>query len=403
MRRMLFGLCLIVFFLAGCWDRREINDLALVLATGIDRKGEETFELSVQLAIPQALATGQQGTAGGQGGGSGAKATTVETADGETIYDAMSRLQEKVPRRIFWGHNRIIVIGEEMAQEEISRHLDFFIRHPQPRLRTYLFISKGKASDVLNVFPALENSSAEAAQELTNMRFGLQVTIKEYLQMINGSGAAALPWLEIPPPEPEKGEKTSKTLWLNGSAIIKKDKMIGRIDDRVTRGLLWLRNEIELASITVPSEIGQGLITCQLLKSRTELVPEIKNGQWAMTVKVDTYDDIVENRSNLNVGDPSVAKVVEKEIEKQIANRIQQALNQIQKEMQADAFGFAEAFHRKYPTEWEKAKERWDEIFPEIDVKIISHAKLKRSGLSTEPPSIPKEEVQQDDDMGSSL
>ncbi|GAB7388764.1 Ger(x)C family spore germination protein [Bacillaceae bacterium] len=386
MRFLLLGLFLPVLFLAGCWDKREINDLALVLAAGIDKKKDKTIELSVQLAVPQAMGGGQQGMGSGVGGGGEGRTVIVGTADGVTVFDAMSKLQEKIPRRIFWGHNRVIVIGEEMAREGIGPQLDFFVRYVQPRLRAYLFVSKGKAAEVLNILSPLENSSAELARELANFRFGLRVTVKDFLQMLNGdSGAAALPWLEVAPTGSGKDEKEPKTLRLNGTVIFKEDKMVGRVDDKVTRGLLWVRDEIELAAITIVQDTGRGLISLELLRSRTELVPEIKDGKWTMTVKVDTVNDIVEDGANLDVMDPRIVRDLEKEVGEDIENRIRQALNKVQKGMKADVFGFAEAFHRRYPGEWAKAKERWDEIFPEIEVNIIGKAMIKSPGLSTEP------------------
>ncbi|MDP4086958.1 MAG: Ger(x)C family spore germination protein, partial [Bacillota bacterium] len=41
------------FFLSGCWDRREVNDLALVTAAGIDKKSDGLLELSVLVFIPK--------------------------------------------------------------------------------------------------------------------------------------------------------------------------------------------------------------------------------------------------------------------------------------------------------------------------------------------------------------
>lgn len=53
------------FLLTSCWDRTEVNDLALVTAVGIDKKNEKTFELTVEMNIPRALSGG--------GGGGGAE------------------------------------------------------------------------------------------------------------------------------------------------------------------------------------------------------------------------------------------------------------------------------------------------------------------------------------------
>ena len=32
-------ICVSILFLSGCWDRMEVNDLAIVTAAAIDRKG----------------------------------------------------------------------------------------------------------------------------------------------------------------------------------------------------------------------------------------------------------------------------------------------------------------------------------------------------------------------------
>lgn len=382
-----------LFLLAGCWDRNEVNEMAIVVGTAIDKKDEERIELSVQLIIPQMMGMGQQGM-GGEQGGQGPRNTLVESAAGHTIYDALAKIQERIPRRLFWGHNRILVIGEEVAKEPFGHHVDFFLRHPQPRLRTKLFIGKGKAKDILAVLTPLENSSAKAAQELARLHFGLQVTVMEFLRMINSEAqAAALPWLEVAPPDPEIGEEQAEHLWLNGSAIIKDGKMVGRIDDETTRGLIWLLDEIEMAEITFRPSKGKGQISAQIIRSETRLIPKIENGKWRVIVDIDTYDDILENQTDLALDDPRVIDDLEKEMENVIAQRIQQALRHVQKEMKADCLGFAILFHRRYPDQWKEVRDRWDDVFPEIEVELRVNAKIKRYGLATHSQGIPEGKV----------
>lgn len=61
--------------------------------------------------------------------------------------------------------------------------------------------------------------------------------------------------------------------------------------------------------------------------------------------------------------------------------------------MNADAFGFADAFHRKYPKEWAKAKNHWNKVLPKVDVKIDIKVRISRPGLFTTPAGLKKEEV----------
>ncbi|HZH61585.1 MAG TPA: Ger(x)C family spore germination protein [Metabacillus sp.] len=378
-----FSICSFTILLTGCWDRVELNDLALVMAAGLDKSDDDKIELSVQLAIPQAMG-------GGQRMGGGGKPTTVEKVTGKTIFDAMSQLQEKVSRRIFWGHNRVIIIGDKLAEEGIQEHIDFFARYPSPRLRAFLFVSDGKAIDALKIIPDLEKSSAEVAKELAKFKVGMSVTVTDLLQMLSGeAGAAALPWIEVDEDEPVgKG-----VLRVNGTAVFKKDKMVGRIDDSVTRGVLWLKDEIELASVTVEPKGADGQISFNLLRSRTELIPKIDNGKWKMIVKIVTEDDAVENETKLNLMNPKIAKQLEKQLEQDIDERIRMTLEQVQKEMEADIFGFAEVFHRQYPDQWSKVKDHWEEKFPEIEVEMKTKAYIRRPGMSTSPQGVPQKEV----------
>jgi spore germination protein KC len=211
--------------------------------------------------------------------------------------------------------------------------------------------------------------------------------------MLSGDAqAAALPWIELN--QGQGGNKPSD-IRLNGTAVFKKDKMVGYIDDKVTRGVLWVRNEIELPAITIEPKEAEGAISFILLDSNTKLIPKITDGTWEMTIKVVTEDDIVQNGTNLNVMNPEVVKKLQKQLEKDLENRIQLALDKVQKEIKADIFGFAEVFHRQYPNEWEKVKDHWDEKFPQIEVKIDSEVHIKRPGMSTTPQGLPEKEVKQ--------
>lgn len=328
----------------------------------------------------------------GQSGSSTDKPNVVRSAMGITIADAMANLQQKTTREIFWGHMKVLILGEEFAKEGIREQLDFFGRDPEPRMRTHVFVGKGKASEILAVVPSIERPTTEPAKELVEMRYGMSVTLKQLLQMLKSEvQTAALPWLEKVPGREDGGDK--KVLCLNGIAVFKKDKMIGHIDDKTTRGVMWLRNEIKRATITVEPQEGKGFVSLDLLRSRTNLKPNIENGKWLMTVEPMTEDDIVQNGTNLNMMDAAVVKMLEQEVERDLEDRIRLALDDVQNEMKADIIGFADAFHRKYPDKWESVKDRWDKIFPEIEVKVVPNVHIRRSGMFGEPVGSPKKSV----------
>ncbi|MGP3561743.1 Ger(x)C family spore germination protein [Geobacillus sp. BK01] len=386
---LLISINLIV--LGGCWDRKEVNDIALVLGIGIDQVKNGKIRLTVEIAVPRVIGGGQG--AGGGGGGGGQGETIVRSGTGITIADAIAQLQERLPRRLFWGHMKVIVFGERIAKAGIREHLDFLVRHPQTRIRSNVLVSKGTAKGVLELIPPIEQSSSEVLREMAESRTLLRKTVKETLQMLSGEAEAALlPMVKVLPPE--KGKKEIETVaFIYGTAIFKKDRMVGQIDDYATRGVLWIRNEIKQAHVTVKIPGEKGSITSRMIRSHTDIVPKYEKGRWKIVVNVTTEDDIVLNGTKLNLLSEKNVKRVEKQLEKDIDRRMRHALNQVQKEMNVDVFGFAEAIHKKYPWQWRHLKKRWDDLFPDLPVELNTTVRVRRPGMNFPPQGLPEQEV----------
>ncbi|WP_043976802.1 Ger(x)C family spore germination protein [Priestia megaterium] len=372
------------FLLTGCWDRREINDTATVLTAAIDKEKGKNIRLTTQILIPRSVSNGQQGT----GGAGSSSQVLIRSAIGENMADAMTKIQTKIPRRIFWGQCKVYIIGEKMAKKgNVREQVDFLLRHPEPRERAYMFVSEGDGANVLQLSPPLEPYQGEVLRKLAEMQVGVKTTVKDFEQMsISDSETVLLPLINKLPPSP--GRNPQETIaYIIGTAIFRKDKMVNQIDTKVTRGLLWLRNEIEVTAVTITPKKGQS-ISLDPIREQTILLPSIENGKWKMTVKIRSEGTIVQNGSDLDIMDPIVKKKVEKELENDIKARINLCLKQVQKKMKIDAFGFGDAFHRKYPKEWNKVKDHWDKVLPEMDVKIDIKTRVRRSGLSTTPTGL---------------
>ncbi|WP_251028002.1 MULTISPECIES: Ger(x)C family spore germination C-terminal domain-containing protein [unclassified Bacillus (in: firmicutes)] len=181
---------------------------------------------------------------------------------------------------------------------------------------------------------------------------------------------------------------------LSGTAVFKGDKMVGTLDESVTRGLLWVRDEIKSATITVDVEEGEGKVTGEMIRSYTKLIPRIENETWKITINCKVEDDVIQNASTLDLRDPKSMRMLERKFEEKIEERIQEAVEEVQQEMNVDIFNFHRSFQRKYTKEWQSAKVNWDEIFPTVEIEYDIDVKILRPGLSTDPPAVPKSEVE---------
>lgn len=370
--------------LGGCWDRTEINDLAIVMGAAIDQKEEDLIDLTVQIFITKGVSNG-----GGQnpGGSTVTSAMTmIRVSDGVNLSDAMSKLQAKVSRRVFWGHCKVYIFGEEAAKKGISSHIDYLMRNPEPRLQSVVFVSKGKARDILNVRGLLiERSTAEALREMTYLHAEMGSTLVDVRNSLReASHAVMIPYLNQGKgwinPDPKKVSTA-----VTGTAIFHQDKMAGVLSAEETQAVQWLKKkETVRKSITAkPIENESGYMTIQPISNQLKLVPSVDRGQYQMRVYIDMHGILMENSSSLNPVKPIDLKRMERKVKEEMIKRLSQVTETLQK-LKADAVGFAIVLNQKYPDEWEKVKDKWPETFSNMEIHYDVNVSIKRSGMIKE-------------------
>ena len=388
MRKLLA--CLFLFtiisgVLCGCWSRKELGELAIVLGVGVDRTPDGQVRLTLQLAKPRAFAGG---ASGGEGAGAKEPTTWVISETGSTILDAQRKLATRISRHINWAHNVIAVFGEEAARHGMRRYINFFTRSPQSREIAWILVAKGEAKDILETASRLENSSAQDIGYLARAKTGYSVNFKDFKIMLATKGsnpiASGVELVErgvAPGPEKEKSVKHEGAA-LTGTAVFKDEKLAGWLDESETRGLLWLRGEILKGVITLPSPTGQGkVMSVEIMRGHTEVEPYYDGESVWFVVKIVVEGDLLEQQSSEDITERDVRKAIEKEMAREVEEKARLALEKAQGEYGVDIFGFGVAFHRKYPKVWTDLEDRWDEVFAGAYVDCAVEAHLRRSGL----------------------
>lgn len=378
--------------LSGCWSRREMNDLAIILGAGVDRTPDNKIRITLQLARPSAF-----GGSAETGGGNVPKQNIVWviSAEGSTIYDAERELALKVSRRIYWGHNIILVYGEEIAREGVRDVSNFFIRNPLPRETTWVLIARGEARKVLESHSELEKTSAQSIGFLSRHKAGFSIMLKDFQMALASRGTnPAAPRLELQaagePQGPGKEEHTShRELAITGTGAFKDDRLVGWLDNSETRGLLWLRGEIEKGVITIPSP-GQPdkFISLNIIRSDTRVDPSYDGETISFNIKMTFEGDLLEQQSTEDLTTPEKIEAIEKAAAGEVIRKSTSALEKAQGEYGTDIFNFGEAFHRKYKKEWRELKDRWNDEFARAEVHLAVEAHVRRTGLLTKRASV---------------
>lgn len=383
---------IIATILSGCWSRKELNEVAIVLGTGIDLNKEGHIRLTVQVAVPTAFATGEEGK-----GGQKEAASMEVSADGATIEEAERYLAMKIPREIYWGHCVALIIGENMAKKGVRMITDFFERDREPRETMWVMVAKGTAEDFLKTSSILEKTSSQAVGLLTRMKTGYSVKLMEFTEMLAEDGIQpAAPGVRAveeneAPGESRQTETESKRVEISGTALFREDRLVGWLDADETRGLLWLKGQPVKGVITLPApEEPDKMVSIKIKRSSVKIKAESLDDVPVFTVKIRVEGDMIEQQGRENLAKPEKISELEESIGYEIRKRAELALHRARDIYGVDVFGFGQIYHRRFKSEWRNIKDSWDDIFRQAKVDIQVEAHIREIGLLTRRPGTEK-------------
>jgi len=371
--KIYISLILTSIIMSGCWDVMEVNDLAIVIATGIDLIDDEQIEVTFLLYVPN-----PSGGASGEESGASKNSYSISMT-GDTFSDAVMKLESEVPREVFWGHSNIFIFGNELAKNELSKQLDFLVRTGEPREQAQIYISQDKAKVEVNKFVSI--NTAELFSKIPKSRYLKSITLKDTEEMlVNNSQAGLIPISDTN--SIKTSEETIDSFAVKGSAIIYQGKMISSISGEKDIGSQWLLFPKTIIPITINPSGENGKVTVETSKKSNKVTPFIEKEKWRIKLTVNSDLVILQNSTNLDIYNASVMNQLEKEFSKKIKGDIENFLNHIQKDLRADVLQFYEAFHRSYPKETDGVKENWEEQYENIEVSVQVKVNIKNPGVT---------------------
>lgn len=382
---MLCTLSLLGLVLSGCWDRHELNDLAITVGVGFDKSGDE-YLVTAQIVNPNEVASKK-------GGGYSTPITTL-SARGVSILEAARKLTTTAPRKLFASHLRILVIGEELAREGVSKVLDGITRDHELRSDFYIIVARDtRAADVLKILTPIERIPANAmfkTLETSEKAWAptVSVRIDQFITgMTESSTDAVLTGIRIEGETEDGRTKTSLSetaprtqLHYTGLALFKEDKLVDWLNENESKGYNYIKGNVKSTMGHVACPNG-GTLTLEIIRSKTHLKGHVSNGKPKISIHVFLEQNISEVQCEVNLLDPATIKEFE-QIAEQRLKKIMTATIQKAKENKADIFGFGEAIEDVSPKTWMKIKSDWPEVFAEIPVEITSDVQIRRLGTT---------------------
>ena len=368
--------------LSGCIKIVNLQDRAIVQGVGVDYEDG------------QYLVTMQIFSSDGSGGqtiiDSSKQNAKVITCLGKTISEAVEDTAISQGKEFFLGHNRLVILGEGARKLPLSESLSYFINTMDSRADVNVLLAENTASEVLNadinqgILPALTiEKTVQNADDSGKISEVLLIDVLRSLATEHQS--ALIPVIAVAGGEDAAHgmdeSKKLKNIELTGMAVFSDGFYQGTLDESETRGMMFLRDEIQKTVYSVFNEDFKE-ISVELYRSNTKIVPHIERDDLQFTVKINA-DGMVQEKV-LEAGkrfDEESLKRVEAAIQNQIRSECEAAFQKAVLEYKSDVFYLGDMVWRDQPELWKTLQDQWKENAGKIKLNYEITVDIDRTGL----------------------
>jgi len=366
----------ILFLLTGCYDQKELNTIAIMTATEINKIDNE-YIVNVQVVNPQ----------------SSDKTVNIQApfimyeGKGKTIHEAYRQIKLQSSRYLYPNHMEILIVNQNLAKEDISEIIDFYLRIPD--VRTEFNVLIGKNENILNITTPIDDVSGLSivdTMKTNNKYLGITnfVTFNDFAKMnLNKNLEIILPSIEAIDYN-EKSETTEntestkiKSLYKLGNlAIFKDNKLKGYLTEDESISYNIIKNKVEAILITYECEKDKYMTI-----EATDIKSNINTKNKEINIKVEMTGNINETRCNIPLNNEKNIKKLEQDIKEYIDNKIETSINNIRKTYNSDVFGFLDLIYKKDYNTYKEIKNTWNtEEYQKINININSSINIIGKG-----------------------
>lgn len=365
MKKILLMFITILIFICGCQNEKEINNLSIVNAIGIDIE-DDKYKVTIQILDINKTNNDEQEKL---------NKTITYTAVGNNISEALNNITLKSPKTLYLGHLELLIISENLAKSNIDKITDYFLRNSNVSKNFTMLTCLGSTpEDILKV---LENDSSYptgnilGSIEISSTSEGISNNVKfiKFMQDLVSEGKN--------PIVPTIKKTDEDKLVIDNIGIFKDKKLIGYLNGNQNIAFNFITDNIKSTTINYKCD-ENNYIGINITKSNTDIKSVIKNNEPLIYLNVVVNAEIME--VNCSNGIDNLENV-----RKEIGNKIKKLINNVIKttkeDYQSDIFGFGKNIYQNHLSYWNKVKKDWEkEYYPNLKVTTNVEVKLNNQG-----------------------
>ena len=146
--------------LTGCTGK-EPNEIAYVVALGIDSTDDDNYKITIQYANTTQISGG----ASESGGKAGSEIVDNVTIEAPNIYAGVGLANNIVSKSFSMSHAKLIVFSKEIAEKGVKDMIETLVRSEEIRPDVFIAVANTTANDYLtSVNPEMEVNPAQYYQ-----------------------------------------------------------------------------------------------------------------------------------------------------------------------------------------------------------------------------------------------
>lgn len=390
-------LCLSILT-TGCWDRREIDERNFVLAIGIDMAdaglksgikpeqarevrrietfsqphGSKRYRLSLQI-LNMSPGSGEQEKS---------KAYVISNT-GESFFEMIRDMLGQSSKALWFEHLQVIIISEAvLKQAGLGEILDFFKRDSEMGSRIKIYVTSGEARSLLEYIPPSKEAGGVYLADIIRNQSrnshvaGAKTDLGYTIEYLDNKANINVPRIEL----------ADKVVKLGGAAAFEKDHFIGYVDEYAIAGWKFIAGTEKSAIITIPCpDHPDHQAVFELFRHDTRLRPHVDGDAIYYTLDITMYGSLAELQGDIKQDNTMDAQYIHK-LENAFADEVKRnviyAMDISQKKLKTDVRNlFAAKLKAHEPDAWEKVKDQWAEIYPDIPLVISANVFINEIGI----------------------
>ncbi len=403
-------LILISLLFNGFKDARQLNDLTIVSAIGIDINDNGEYIVTTQVLNPQKSESDTSSST--------ASPVIVHTTSSNSVQAALRKTIEQSPNKLYLAHMELLLLSEKAASNDLLDTLDFFLRDNEGNNNFMLVVTKDSTpQEILQKLSPIESNPIKSIIKSIETTCEYEGTSTDYtltdnLNMLlsngrnvvtasislneknndmsekgennkQGEGLSSIMSEKSPQEsssDSKKEEEASESIFkVDDIAYYKDRKFAGYLDRNESIVYNLLQNKLYNAIETVGE--GDDLLVVEIVDAKVDMKPKYENGKYSMDINIKMRANITETGKNVTSNLKDNIEYYKNMTEEKVKKDVEDAVYAYQHKYNEDIVGYKDIFYKKLNKEYKKIENKfYNEYFQNIENNVKVDIDFKIEG-----------------------